>query len=317
MPNTMPQQIQFSDHHHWQFGWGKGLYNFHEQQQPLWVTFGPCRHEPKPLDVEIATAVKRIANNTTRPIYVAMSGGIDSELIARMMIQERIPFKPVIVQFEEDYNKQDIAYAFEFCKDQQLSPEIIKLDILQFFKTCRKTPYILTNCAHLMQMHIMRHVHQLGGMTVIGVGEQRYKNVEGKIVVPVPQERIAVTHFMQAEQIEGVSAFYCYTPELMLSLLREAKEIGFEDIEKFAHNIKEAIYQKFWPDLKPRPKFSGFEKIGKKRLMVQTRLRKILLKKYGRTVFSNVQISVDSLEHQLVHGSEKNKSEKTKFAISN
>lgn len=296
----MTTQIQFSDNNHWQFGWGKGLYNFDQQHQPMWVKFGPCRHEPKSLDVEMATAVKRIAENTTKPIYVAMSGGIDSELIARMMLQERVPFTPVIVQFDKGYNKEDIAFAFEFCKINNLTPEIIKLDILAFFGNCVDTPYILTNCAHLMQMHIMRHVHGLGGMTVIGVGEQRYQEIEREIVVPVPLERIAVTHFMQAEQVEGVSAFYCYTPELILCLLKEAQEIGFDDMSEYAHNIKESIYHKYWPDLPPRPKLSGFEEVGYRRQMVQIKLTKRIRKKYGDSVFNTLSIPIDELEKQLI-----------------
>ncbi len=298
----MTDPIQFSDNNHWKFGWGKGQYNFDEQQQPLWVTFGPCQRQPKTFDLEMAATVRRIADNAAKPIYVAMSGGIDSELIARMMLQERVPFTPLIVQFEEDLNKQDISYAFEFCKNNRLTPEIMKLDIVNFFKTCVFTPYILTNCAHLMQMHMMRHARHLGGMAVIGVGEQRYENTGEQIVVPIPLERIAVTHFMQAEKVQGVSAFYCYTPELMLCLLREAKEVGFDDLKTYAHHIKETIYHKFWPDLPPRPKFSGFEKVGLKRLGTQRRLRRRLLKKYGSSILNRCTIPIDVLEKQLTEG---------------
>mgnify|MGYP003392870854 CR=1 FL=1 len=295
----MTDPIQFSDNNHWKFGWGKGLYNFDQQQQPMWVTFGPCQRQPKTFDLEMAATVRRVADNASKPIYVAMSGGIDSELIARMMLQERVPFTPLIVQFEEDLNQQDISYAFEFCKNHQLTPEIMKLDIVNFFKTCVDTPYILTNCTHLMQMHIMRQARHLGGMTVIGTGEQCYEGVDGQIAVTVPQERIAVTHFMQVERVHGVSAFYYYTPELMLSLLREAKEIGFQNMSKFAHNIKEAIYRKFWPDLLPRPKLSGFEKIDGKRLATQEKLKKRLLERCGTSILSRHTIPIDILEKQL------------------
>ncbi len=298
----MTTKISFSENDHWRFGWGKGLYNFNEQQQPLWVTYGPCTRQPKAFNEEVAIAAKRIAEKTTKPIYVAMSGGIDSELIARAMIDEKIPFKPVIVQFDHDYNKQDISYAFEFCKTHNLTPEIIQLDILAFFEKATETPYILTNCAHLMQMHIMRHVFKYGGMTVIGVGEQRYAQANGTINVPVPLERIAVTHFMHTEQIEGVSAFYCYTPEIMLCLLREAKEIGFDEMTLFAHNIKEAIYHKYWPDLPPRPKYSGFEQVYEGRLIAQKKMRKKLQKKYGSSVFNNFSIPINELEKQLAAG---------------
>lgn len=296
----MSKQMLFSDHNHWRFGWDKGTYNFEKQTQKLWVSFGPCRRAVKSFDFEIAAAARRIAENTTKPIYVAMSGGIDSELVARILIQEKIRFVPVIVQFDHDYNKQDISYAFDFCKLHNLNPEIIQLDIVDFFEKSVTTPYILANCAHLMQMHIMRHVARLGGMAIIAVGEQRYMNYANTVHVPVPIERIAVTHFMQAEQIEGVSAFYCYTPEMMLSLLNDAQAIGFDTIDEFAHNIKEQIYHTYWPDLTPRPKYSGFEHVAAHRSQAQKKLRE----RFGTISTKQFLISVEALERQLTGDTE-------------
>lgn len=295
MSTSAPKQMLFSHDNHWRFGWGKkNLYNFDEQDQPLWVKFGSCKEPPKSFDVEMANAVKKIAAAATKPIYVAMSGGIDSELIARVMLQEKIPFTPLILKYENNANKMDISYAFEFCKRHNLTPEVPTLDITDFFLKTIDTPYILGNCAHLMHMHLMRHAASLGGMAVIGVGEQRYEKNNGTISVPVPLERIAVTHFMQAEQIEGVSAFYCYTPELMLSLLLEAKAHGFEKMSRFAHNIKDETYHKFWPDMVTRPKYTGFEDVEHARKDAQ----KLLLKKYGPKLVK-YSIPLFELEQQL------------------
>lgn len=299
MVTTASKQMIFSDNNHWQFGWGrrKNRYNFDEQGHPLWVTFGPCASQPKSFDIEMAVAAKKIANAATKPIYVAMSGGIDSELVARTMVQEKIPFTPLILKYDNDVNKMDIAYAFEFCKQHNLTPEVPTLDIVSFFQGSVETPYILANCAHIMHMHLMRYAASKGGMAVIAVGEQRYERIDGKIVIPVPIERIAVTHFMQAEQVEGVSAFYCYTPELMLSILLEAKAHGFENMDKFAHNIKDTLYHKFWPDLTHRPKYSGFENVEQERLKAQ----RILRKKYGSKV-AKYTIPIFEFEHQLNGG---------------
>lgn len=288
------QPILFSDNNHWRFGWGEGLYNFHDQLYGLWATFGPCRYEPKTFDIEVAIAARKIAEAATKPIYVTMSGGLDSELVARTFLQERIPFTPLIAQYENDYNKDDVSYAFAFCKAHNLTPEVLNIDIVPFFRDSVRTPYILTNCAHVLQMHLMRHANKLGGMAIIGVGEQRYIEENGKICVPVPQERIAVTHFMQAENVQGVSAFYCYTPEMMLSFLREARAHGFEGMAQFAHNIKEYVYRKFWPDLEKRPKYSGFEQVNSERANAQAALRK----KYSGYL-SEFSIPVDELEQQL------------------
>lgn len=289
--------ISFSDADHWRFGWGEGLYNFDQQHLKFWATFGPCRYQPKTFDVEIAEAVRKIANRATKPIYVAMSGGIDSELIARIMLQEKVPFTPLIARYEKGYNKDDIFYALDFCEKNKLTPEILDIDILKFFQNAIHTPYVVANCSHLLQMHLMRHAATIGGMAVIGVGEQRYSKVGNAVFVPVPAERIAVTHFMQKECVEGVSAFYCYTPEMMLCLLRKAKQRGFEQMSHLAHNIKEDIYREYWPDLVRRPKYSGFENVREERKDAQ----KKLMNKYGQRVVG-VEIPVNDLEQQLSVG---------------
>lgn len=292
--STAAPLVPFSDGNHWRLGWGSGLYNYDEQFFVFWNSFGPIRREPKSLPEEMAIAARLIADKTKGRMFVAMSGGLDSELVARQMLQEKVPFTPIIARFANGYNRDDISYAFAFCEKHGLQPHVVDLDIVQFFRDSVNTPYRLGNCAHLMQMELMRVAKRMGGEAVIAVGEQRYFNRLGDIVVPVPPERVAVTHFMQAEQVPGVSAFYCYTPELMLALLREAKAIGFDKIERLAHNIKEATYRKYWPEMTPRPKYSGFEEVAKERHAAQAKLKA----KNERYLF-NFSIEVGALERQL------------------
>jgi hypothetical protein len=287
----------FTDNNHWRFGWGSGLYNFQEQFLPLWITYGPCRYQPKSFDIEIGVNARKIADAATRPIYVAMSGGLDSELVARTMLKEKIPFTPIIAQFENNYNKDDILYAFDFCRKNGLEPHVLKVDILALFKDSINTPYVLANCASVLYMQIMRHVDRLGGMTVMGAGEHRYQNVNGKIVLPIPYERIGTMNFIQAEGVQAAFPFYGYTPELMLSTVREAKAHGFMVMDKFAHNVKEDMYRKYWPDLTLRPKYSGFEMVAKRRSAAQHALQE----KYGPLIV-HYEIPLDELEKQLSGG---------------
>jgi hypothetical protein len=291
------EQMLFTDNNHWRVGWGSGLYNFHEQNLPFWVTYGPCRYEPKSFDVEMAVAVRKIAEAAKKPIFVAMSGGLDSELIARIMLQERVTFTPLIVQYDNDYNKDDIGYAFDFCRDHNLTPEIVKIDILSVMSNSINTPYVVANCPSILAMHIMRYCSRLGGMAVTGLGEQRYQQKDGQIVIWTLNRRTALMQFMQAETVQAVPVFYYYTPELMLSFFREAKAHGFEDMAQFAHNIKEDIYRQYWPDLKPRPKYSGFEKVIPQRRAAQ----KALKQKYG-SLITNSAMPIEEFERQLSAG---------------
>jgi hypothetical protein len=294
MPAPGSEAIHFSDGDHWRFGWGDGLYNFHEREKTPWCTFGPCRYEPKTFDIELAAAAHRVADTAAKPLYVAMSGGLDSELVARIMVQEKIPFTPLIGQYLNDYNKQDIAFAFEFCKLHNLTPEVVKIDILALFRDSIHTPYPISNIAHLLQMHLMRHAASKGGMAIISTGEHRYEQKDGKFVLPFHTDGMGVLHFMKAENVHGVYHFFRYTPEMMLSILRESKAFGFDKMGFLAHNIKESLYHTYWPDMPVRPKYSGFENISQQRAKAQVKL----LVKYG-SMIQQVYIPVDELELQL------------------
>jgi hypothetical protein len=290
------RQALFTDNNHWRFGWGNGLYNFQDQFLPLWVSYGPCRYTPKTFDIETSIAARKIADSTNKPIYVAMSGGLDSELVARTMMKEKIPFTPLIAQFENDYNKFDIDFAFDVCREYGLQPEVYKVNILDIFKSSAHTPYILANCASILYMDMIRYVHGLGGKVVFGAGEYRFKpSKNGKLVVPIPNERIATMNFIQDLGAEVAFPFYGYTPELMLCLIRESQEHGFLAMDEYSHNIKEYVYRKYWPNLKPRPKFHGFEEVNVQRQEAQAEMRK----KHG---FQQFEIPLDTLEQMLTAG---------------
>lgn len=68
-------------------------------------------------------------------IYVAMSGGCDSEIVANSFYQERIPFTPIINEFyyaglETSY--ADTWWAKRWCAERGLVPYINKINLRDF-----------------------------------------------------------------------------------------------------------------------------------------------------------------------------------------
>ena len=57
------------------------------------VKFNPCTRTPQSWSVEVNNTAKSIAASTNKPLYVLMSGGIDSEMVARSFISNNIKFK--------------------------------------------------------------------------------------------------------------------------------------------------------------------------------------------------------------------------------
>jgi hypothetical protein len=74
-----------------------------------------------------ATAAKNVAEDiyaNYKNLYVAMSGGIDSEFVAQTFYNLKIPFTPIIFKVS-DLNELDIWWAFKWCKEHNIEPVVI------------------------------------------------------------------------------------------------------------------------------------------------------------------------------------------------
>ena len=60
-----------------------------------------------------------------RPLYLAMSGGIDSELVANALFKNRIAFTPVILKIE-NYNNLESWFAEHWCYRHKIQPVILE-----------------------------------------------------------------------------------------------------------------------------------------------------------------------------------------------
>jgi hypothetical protein len=62
-----------------------------------------------------------------------LSGGIDSELVALALLEANVKFTPVIFEFVDKFgkirNSAELNYAYKFCKNNHLIPDIHQIDI--------------------------------------------------------------------------------------------------------------------------------------------------------------------------------------------
>jgi len=71
-----------------------------------------------------------------RPLYVAMSGGCDSECVAQTFLNLGIPFKPIIVDswmFNVHMNYADTWWAHRWCKNNSIQPISLVMDTSDTF----------------------------------------------------------------------------------------------------------------------------------------------------------------------------------------
>jgi hypothetical protein len=114
--------------------------------------------EVVPMDV----AANRVAleiYSQYKKIFLAMSGGIDSEYVAKVLHRLGIPFTPIIFEVE-DLNELDRWWAYKWCRENNVTPRVIRVDGDTFIEGlvsinkqfCTRTaggPYAMTRCAEL------------------------------------------------------------------------------------------------------------------------------------------------------------------------
>ena len=85
-----------------------------------------------PIDVAARNAVEDICQKYNgKKIFVAMSGGIDSEYVASTLVSMNIDFTPIVVEIE-DHNQVDCWWVYKWCKDNNIEPLIIQMPLLEY-----------------------------------------------------------------------------------------------------------------------------------------------------------------------------------------
>ena len=86
-----------------------------------------CPTEPAKI-ISVNQAAKNVATDIAynyNNLYVAMSGGIDSEFVAKTFLELGIPFTPIIFKVE-DLNELDIWWAFKWCRENKIEPVVVE-----------------------------------------------------------------------------------------------------------------------------------------------------------------------------------------------
>ena len=97
------------------------------------MTYKPLTRAPMRWREEVLATAQHIADSETRPLVVCMSGGIDSEVIARAFIELGVSFSALTAEFTDGSNTHDTDHARRFCAAQGITQHWLKLDPVQAF----------------------------------------------------------------------------------------------------------------------------------------------------------------------------------------
>jgi len=181
--------------------------------------------------------VVQLIAEKNKPIYIGLSGGMDSEYVAKCFLRCGVNFFPVLVLNEG--NMLEAQYAIHFCKQNNLSLKIIN-----------------TNRKELFQLYYNLIVRRLGGN---GINSTR-------TILAANYAKQNDGIFLQSEHVldEGffslnewdfyndsifdqdlVQYFFLYTPQIVYSMM---KAYDNTDMQEFKFNLFQIPFR---PKIKP------------------------------------------------------------------
>lgn len=247
-----------------------------------------CCSDPPPRFFSIAkqTALKIIQNGMTKPV-VYLSGGMDSEIVARSFLAAEVPFRAATLRFKYGLNDHDFYYAERFCRDHQIDHEIVTLDVVKFFNgpdalrlaqmTESVSPQFLTT---------MWLMEQIDGNPILGSGECYLVKRNSSDYIPrwddytisdnlrpTPgisywdlweKEKVSCLYrFLERTSRPGVAGFFQYSAEIVYSYL------NLPLIRQLINNkipatistakLKNPIWENLYPGIIKRKPQTGFE----------------------------------------------------------
>ena len=247
------------------------------------VTFNPVTRTVLPWFDELSINAQNIARSTNKPLYVFMSGGIDSELVARMFLLNDIPFQAITLKHSNGANSYDTKYADRFCCENGIKQHTFKLNFNDFItrqiSRFIQQGYKSTNIYNYMQLLLLEYVEELGGFGVGGAGEQVYYNINDQLSLKINPSYVIGMDWCKNNSAHHQWWFNLHSPELYASYMQI-------DLVKFLLNHplyfksqchgsieKTLIYHAYFPDMQQRQKTGGFQNVGQLRNQKENELR--------------------------------------------
>lgn len=185
-------------------------------------------------------------------LYLAFSGGSDSEYIMNLFLELKLPITPVIVSCP--FNQFDIQPAFSYCERNNIKPVVLSYGD-EYIKIAHEKIYNkgLMSPIGLTPLLVYDHVKELGGKVVSGQGEPLpITNRGGSTDIRSIIQMYEFEFYMDIYAEGQPAPFYAYNQSIFYSYMNEVnKSLDLQFAKCMLYNIpfrkktywKEEIYQ--------------------------------------------------------------------------
>lgn len=215
----------------------------------------------------IINNVEKICLDHGDDIYIALSGGMDSEFVANSFKKAGKSFKVVLVDYLT--NRAELWYAKRWCYLNNVTPDIISLSVgdmeTKLIDICNTY-----GCSYISALDFMlkEYVEERGGKFITG-GPEPFNRVDcfaDNFTQTISENLENLTVYFKFCQLTNNShpyKFLMYTPEMLYNIVKEmgyGKPIQLAMSEYYGIESRPKIpYSHLWPLLLPKMKELAIE----------------------------------------------------------
>ena len=252
------------------FGYDGMLYNHRSSTDSQFqCNYTRAQYVPTSFKDECIRVCEKISDYATsvgRVPVVLLSGGLDSEIVARSFMESGRSFRLVSNKFFNDLNAHEITLIEKFSKKYNLEVDYIELDIENLLSSPKYLEMAeLSKCPYsemLPTMDLIDRVYfEMNGIPVLGNGDFYASKIDDIWTYVEFEYILSWMRYTVSKQIVGSINFFQQTPEIVLAMALDPiiKQTISDDQMSNVRNAKYLVYQKYWKDVEIRSKYNGAE----------------------------------------------------------
>lgn len=266
--------MKFTHNNHLQYTIGGREFGYRENSYEKYnITIGQIdkdHYRTSNYKQELYRTADLIYQNYKSDIALFLSGGTDSEIVARNFVDIGIKPKCFVIKFKDDYNSSDVNEAITLAAELDLDLNIIDFDVKDFLYSGEATEFGRElQCTQITYLMVYHSIKKIGMPSVMG-GEvflKRNINTDPSTWVYCIRENedASAMRFSLKFNLPLVNEYFSYTPELLLYYL-EDPDITNLVTTKYNYKLtsvssKNAILKRLVPEIRVRKKTHGFERL--------------------------------------------------------
>jgi hypothetical protein len=251
----------------------------------FFCSYSRCSRVPGTFKEECINTAKEVANQAeqlSRVPYIFLSGGLDSEVVAKAFIDAGVEFKVISFKFKDNFSSHEIHYIDKFIEKHSLDHSYYDIDSNWLTSDEADAYFEQSQCSQsemLPHMKLINYVwNNLNGFPVLGNGDLYVsKDIAVDWIFDKSKPKyqwnyieyeyiLAWNRFAVRNKILGCLGFFMNNPEIVLAMMQDPdmkKCINNEIPYKMSsRSTKTVVYIKSWNDLEPRLKYHGSEQLG-------------------------------------------------------